>query len=282
MFVWHRNSGKLLVNERGRVKDENHVDIQPKYDTDGYKYVKVGHTRYYVHELVIQNHGKPPHKNRLPKKGEVVIFKDGDKTNCEIDNLEYAEKDNDGTFRRPEGVPEAVEEYVWQLLKQGKTYNQIQEAVAVSNYEQRTISIGKIADIRAERSEKANAGEEQLKPSERQSLEAIKKQLGETDDNAAKRQKLAKQEAEAKSKEVEKEKKEAEEQAAKEAERFSKSHSGGGWYKVYDEGTDVTEKHLDDDISFKKDQAAEVLEAFQTDEQDGIDLIVDIYESRKS
>ena len=280
MFVWHRNSGKLVVNERGIVKDANQVRITPKYDTDGYKYVEVGHTRYYVHELVIQNHGKPPHKNRLPKGNEVVIFKDGDKTNCHIDNLEYAEKSNDGTFKRPEGVPEAVEEYVWQLLKQGKTYNQIQEAVAVSNYEQRTISIGKIAEIRKERSEKASQGEEELNPSERASLAAIKKQLGETDDAEATRQELAKKEVEAKSKKIQKEKAE---KAKEESYHFDKEHTGGGWYKIEKDGQDVTDaEEFDEPFKFRKEQAANIVDVLREDEEQGMELVRAEYEERNS
>lgn len=247
MFVWAGNSGKLLVNKDGRVKDRNKVNVNPQYDTEGYKYVMVERTKYYVHELVIQNHGKPPHQNRLPKKDEKVIFIDGDITNTHISNLKYVEKGKKGTYRTPEGVPEALEEYVWQLLRQGLTYEKIQEKVAQSSYSERSISIGKIAEIRKERSENTDMNE--LTPAEQQSLNAIKKELGETDDARAKVQKIAKQEAEEKSKKIKEKAAEEEHKALEEQEKhtssgFEKEHAGGGWYAIKQDGEEITEKRF--------------------------------------
>lgn len=245
-FVWAGNARKFLVNSKGRVKNNYRVTIQPKRDLEGYLYVEWGGARYYVHELVIQNHGKPPHKNRLPKPGEVVVFVDGNQDNVAIENLEYRQKESAKHFKSTEGVPDAVEDYVWQLLKEGKTYNQIQDMVAVSNYSNRTISASKISDIRRERSEKAFKGKEILTPSEKQGLKAVKKSLGETDDAEATRQVLAEKEtkkrAEAAKAKQEKEEKEAEKEKAEEVieDAIGEYHAqdeGHGWWGVY-QGTE--------------------------------------------
>ena len=241
MFVWANNSNKFLVNERGKVKDHFRRNITPKRDLEGFLYVEYGTTRYYVHELVIQNHGKPPNQNRLPKPDEVPVFLDGDPENVHITNLEYRKKGTDMIFRKEKHTPKAVEDFVWELLKQGKTYNQIQEEVANRNYSKTTISFSTIGKIRKQRTKKES---KDLTPADKVGLEAVKKSLKITDDTEARLQMSAEQDAkereEARKEHEEKKAKEEAEQKSKEENlkrlnknKFRIENSGTGWYDVF-------------------------------------------------
>lgn len=106
LFKYDITTGKLLYrkNQRGRgsikAGDEAGTLLNPRYP-NGYKVVMIKGKRYYIHRLVWLYHG-----NVLPEtRSDTIGFKDGDKSNTRIENLElvsHAKNVQDGMDRAHE------------------------------------------------------------------------------------------------------------------------------------------------------------------------------------